>query len=150
MTDSPLDNIRIEAGDEIAGREIELNLLNSLSQTLAQSNNSSFVLTARDSLDLIIAGLTASTSYGWLLVKVLWVNDKYRGHGMGRALMNKAELKARQSGCHGAWLDTSNPDAMLFYQSLGYTSFGQLNNSSSQYPPGHSRWFMKKEFSSDE
>lgn len=150
MTDRPLHKFRIEAGDAMAGRELEQNLLNSLSRTLPQSDNSSFVLTVKDSLDQLIGGLTASTSYGWLLVKVLWVNDKYRDHGLGRALMHDAEYKAKQLGCHGAWLDTSNPDAMLFYQSLGYTSFGQLENSSSQYPPGHCRWFLRKNFCNDE
>jgi hypothetical protein len=58
--------------------------------------------------------------------------------------MARAEQKAREVGCHNAWLDTSSPGAMCFYAKLGYTVFGQLANGSVQQPANHSRWFMRK------
>jgi len=60
--------------------------------------------------------------------------------------MRKIEEKAKEINCHGAWLDTSNFEAMSFYRDLGYEPFGQLSNRLGDYPPNHNRWFMKKYF----
>ncbi|MEX0347969.1 MAG: GNAT family N-acetyltransferase [Paracoccaceae bacterium] len=129
--------------DQVAA-EIEAALLASLAVTNTQSENSSFVLEERAPDGRLLAGLTASTSYGWLLVKTLWVDDALRGQGMGRRLMQAAEDKGREIGCHGAWLDTSNPEAHAFYRRLGYSDFGTLQNTPGYHPENHSRWFMKK------
>jgi len=128
---------------QLAGT-IETKLLRSLRATLPQSDNQGFVLSAKSEDGNLVGGLTASASYGWLLVKTLWVAESQRGNGLGRALMAEAETKARDLGCHGAWLDTSSPDAMRFYQRLGYETFGQLSNATGQAPETHRRWFMKK------
>lgn len=127
-----------------AGDAVENELTKSLRENLPQSQNVNFVLSARDHRNRLAGGLTAATSYGWLLVKTLWVAEKHRRQGLGRSLMKSAEDKARGFGCHSVWLDTSNPDAMNFYRKLGYEVFGQLSNSASQPPAGHRRWFMKK------
>jgi len=123
---------------------IESNLLQSLREHLPQSLNTHFVLSARNSEGQLIGGLTASSSYGWLLIKVLWVDQNYRSSGIGRDLMSRGQAKGRELDCHSAWLDTSNPDAMQFYAKLGYEAFGELANAEQQHPPGHHRWFMKK------
>ena len=57
-------------------------------------------------------------------------------------LMNDAEREAIRRGCRGAWLDTYSFQARGFYERLGYTIFGTIDN----YPPGHSRIFLKKTF----
>lgn len=132
-----------EDDPKVAGT-IETELLRSLRATLPQSDNQGFVLSAKSERGELVGGLTASTSYGWLLVKNLWVAETQRGKGLGRALMAKAETKARDLGCHGAWLDTSSPDARRFYERLGYETFGQLSNATGQTPETHRRWFMKK------
>lgn len=137
-------NIQVLEGNDVVARELESELLKSLGEVLLQSSNSSFVLAIRDPSNNLIGGLTASTSYGWLLVKILWVKDEYRGAGLGRSLMKHAEIKWIELGCHHIWLDTSNPQAMSFYQSLDYETFAQLSNAPDQYPPSHCRWFMKK------
>lgn len=144
MQNTQFKDIQFSLGNDEAGKQIETALLTSLSNDLPQSTNVSFVLTAKNLAGELIGGLTASTSYGWFLVKVVWVKDDFRGCGLGRALMDKAEEKARNSECHSLWLDTSNPDAKRFYDSLGFTVFGELHNKPDQYPPEHSRWFMKK------
>jgi hypothetical protein len=54
--------------------------------------------------------------------------------------MSLAEREARSRGCHGAWLDTFEFQARGFYERQGYTCFAQLPD----YPPGFSRFFMKK------
>jgi hypothetical protein len=43
------------------------------------------------------------------------------------------------------WLDTYSFQARGFYERLGYTVFGTIND----YPPGHSRFFLTKTLSPD-
>lgn len=143
---SKLENgLTILDGDWDAAAQIETELLGSLRTDLPQANNHSIILTIRDDGGDLIGGLTASTSYGWMLVKTLWVSDGARNKGLGQALMAQAEDKARALGCHGAWMDTSNPAAQRFYAGLGYQPFGQLENTPNHHPPSHRRWFMKKQ-----
>jgi GNAT superfamily N-acetyltransferase len=82
----------------------------------------------------MIGGLIGSTSYGWLLVKMLWVAEELRGHGLETQLMVEAEAAAWSRGCHGAWLDTSNGRAERFDIRLGYKLFGVLPNRSGEEP----------------
>lgn len=137
-------NIKItDSGAEDAAI-IESQLLRSLQEALKQSRNEQFVLKASSATDEMIGGLTASTSYGWLLIKTLWVHDDYRKQGIGQQLMAEAEIRGRTLECHSAWLDTSNPASHAFYERLGYVEFGRLQNSPTQFPGEHQRWFMKK------
>lgn len=127
-------------------RLIETELLKSLRTGAPQAVNAGFVLAARDAGDILQGGLTASTSYGWLLIKTLWVRAECRSQGVGRSLMREAEARGRAMGCHGAWLDTSSADAKRFYEKLGYEPFGVLTNEGDRKPQPHSRWFMKRLF----
>ena len=124
--------------------EIERYLLDALASLNAQSTNESIVVTARDSNGRIVGGISGSTSYGWLLVKLLWVNQELRETGIVRALMAEAETRTKALGCHGDWLDTSSEHAHAFYLRLGYSDFGELSNGLSNDPIGHRRWFMQK------
>ena len=94
-----------------------------------------------DSVDGQVAGgLWGRTAYGWLFVELLFVPEVLRDKGIGAELMSRAEREAMSRGCHSAWLDTFQFQARGFYERLGYISFAQL----SDYPPGFSRYFMKK------
>jgi GNAT superfamily N-acetyltransferase len=124
--------------------EIDRELLAAIRSTQPQALNSGFILSVLDDDRALIAGLVASTAYGWLLVKILWVAENKRGRGLGRRLMGEAEAEGIRRGCHGAWLDTSMPDAARFYERLGYETFGLLENGEGNVVPGHKRWFMRK------
>lgn len=91
----------------------------------------------------LVAGLSGSTSYGWLLIKVLWVAPDMRRQGYGRALVADAMERAKALECHSAWLDTSVSDTRRFYMAMGFEIFGTLQNQGAQAPLGHQRWFMK-------
>ena len=54
--------------------------------------------------------------------------------------MEQAEREAIRRGCRTIWLDTFTFQARGFYERLGYSVFGTLED----YPPGHSRFFLKK------
>jgi ribosomal protein S18 acetylase RimI-like enzyme len=86
----------------------------------------------------LAAGLHGVLAWQWLYVTTLWVDDAWRGRGVGRALLTRAEAHAAAAGCHSAWLDTFQ--ARGFYAALGYREFGALED----YPPGQTRCFMRK------
>ena len=88
----------------------------------------------------IIGGLWGNTGFQWLFTQLLLVPESLRGRGLGADLMRRAEAEAVSRGCHGAWLDTFEFQARSFYERIGYECFGQLPD----YPPGFSRFFMKK------
>jgi len=90
----------------------------------------------------VVAGLAGETYCGWLFIKYLWVSEGLRGRGVGRELMARAEARARDRGCHSAWVDTFSFQAPGFYQKLGYEEFGRLD-----YPPDHQRHFLRKRLS---
>jgi predicted N-acetyltransferase YhbS len=129
--------------DGAIAHEIDSRLVETLRQNVPPNHAQPLTLVARRSGDLI-GGLAGATSYGWLLVKLLWVADGERGHGLGTRLMAQAEAAARSRGCHGAWLDTSSARAEQFYARLGYAPFGTLQNEPGEHPQGHRRTFLAK------
>lgn len=136
----------IVSGDEGLAERLESELLSSLALNQEQALNTGFTLSANDADGELIGGVVASSSYSWLLVKILWVEESQRNLGVGRSLMAAAEAKAKELGCHSIWLDTSNAQAKRFYDVLGYEVFAKLENSEGHSPPDHCRWFMKKTF----
>ncbi len=87
-------------------------------------------------------GLWGCTLFQWLHVQMLFVPERLRGQGVGSALMATAETEARARGCHGVLVDTFSFQAAPFYQKLGFTLFGVLED----FPPGHDRLYFRKIF----
>lgn len=134
-------------GDVSVATQLEAQLLKTLRREQPQAENEACIFVAKDEQEVMVGGLTASTSYGWLLIKIVWVADDQRGSGLGRALVQRAEDWGRDVGCHAVWLDTSSPGAKRFYEKLGFATFGELKNQPGQHPEGHCRWFMQKTLS---
>jgi GNAT superfamily N-acetyltransferase len=100
------------------------------------------VIPIRDDSGTVAGGLWGSTLFEWLRVEMLFVPSPLRGLGVGTALMALAERDARERGCRGAYVDTFSFQAAPFYQKLGFTLFGVLDD----FPPGHSRLYFRKHF----
>jgi GNAT superfamily N-acetyltransferase len=88
----------------------------------------------------ITGGLWGRTAFAQLHIEILFVPETLRGSGIGRDLIGRAEEEAVRRGCLGAWLDTFSFQARGFYERLGYTVMGAIEN----YPPGHCRYLLKK------
>lgn len=88
----------------------------------------------------VAGGLLGQFRTHWLHIDILVVRPDLRGTGAGRALMQQAEDAARERGSHGLWLDTFQFQAPDFYEHLGFTRFGTIEN----YHDGHSRYFYLK------
>jgi len=100
------------------------------------------VLQLRDREDTIVGGLTATAVLDWLFVEWLHVDEAHRGADHGTALMVEAEVYARDKGLAGIWLDTFAFQARGFYEKLGFTVFGTLDD----HPRGSARYFLQKRF----
>jgi GNAT superfamily N-acetyltransferase len=98
-------------------------------------------LVLRDEQGSIVAGLYGWTWGGCLDIKYLWVPEALRGRGHGTRLLEAAEQEALVRGCTQALLDTHSFQAPAFYQRLGYTIFGVIDN----YPVGHAKYYLKKQ-----
>ena len=94
----------------------------------------------RDEAGATIGGLSGYTSYRWMFIELLFVPEHLRGQNIGTRLMAQAEAHARSLGLVGIWLDTFSFQARPFYEKLGYSVFGTIED----YPPGGARYFLSK------
>jgi GNAT superfamily N-acetyltransferase len=94
-----------------------------------------------DEKEEFCGGLTGHIAYEWLFVDILWVAENARSRGQGSQLMLAAEEEARSRSCRHAWVDTFSFQALSFYEKLGYTVFGKLDD----FPTGYSRYFLRKD-----
>ncbi len=77
----------------------------------------------------LIAGLDASmTAFKILYLSTLFVDEDYRGQGVGKALLERVEEEALKLGANMIRLDTFNWQGRDFYRSLGYEEVGSYKN----------------------
>jgi GNAT superfamily N-acetyltransferase len=131
VTDQPSESDLSAIGDKIAAFNDE---------DIGPSGRQPLAVLIRDANGQVIGGLSGRISWGWLFIQLLFVPEHLRGQGLAGKLLAKAEEEARARGCHGAWLDTFNPQALRAYQRQGYEIFGELPS----YPPGRTRSFLQK------
>ena len=88
----------------------------------------------------VIAGILGGTYWGWMHIDILWVDEKYRGQGLGSKLLEAAESEARKRGCHFVHVDTMSWQAPGFYIKHGYKIIGELND----IPDGNKKYHLIK------
>ncbi|HWF16949.1 MAG TPA: GNAT family N-acetyltransferase [Acidimicrobiales bacterium] len=74
-------------------------------------------------------------------VRRLWVDDPWRGHGIGRALMTGLEDEARSLGLSALILATGDrqPEAVALYESSGWER-PHVDAAGARLPPGYIRF----------
>ncbi|CAM3432986.1 GNAT family N-acetyltransferase [Shewanella pealeana] len=90
----------------------------------------------------LIGGVAGRTIYDNFLINVLWVDEAARGSGLGRQLMQLAEIEAKSRGCTMAQVDTLSFQAPAFYQKLGFEIIGTVP-STDKSP---ARYFLLKKY----
>lgn len=96
---------------------------------------------ALDETGALTGGLVGHTWTTWLHVTYLWVDDPYRGAGLGSRLLVRAERLARhERGCRGARLETWDFQAPDFYRKQGYDVVCEIPD----YPPGITEYTLVK------
>ncbi len=99
-----------------------------------------FAIFIRDDAGNVVGGLDAELRWTWLFVSHLWLPEQLRGHGLGSALMARAEAFAEEQDCAGVYLDTLEFQAVSFYERRGYRTYGVLEG----FPPGSRRFYLQK------
>jgi ribosomal protein S18 acetylase RimI-like enzyme len=83
-----------------------------------------------------------SMSFLWngMEIQSLWVEESVRNQGWGTKLMEAAEQEGRKRGCTFSYTNTFTWQAPEFYEKLGYTLYGKLED----FPEGNSLSYYRK------
>ena len=102
--------------NEIVPREVE-------------ADSEEFVLKVENENGEIIGGCIAEAyEYHWsrMFLDTLWVDERWRHHGIGSMIIREVERIAREKGCRVVTLGTASYMARPFYEKHGYTVFTTL------------------------
>jgi len=68
----------------------------------------------------VVAGFNGHTWGGCCELSHVWVDERYRGQGLGAVLLRSAEAEATARGCEQVVLATHSFQAPGFYERMGY------------------------------
>ena len=77
----------------------------------------------------------------WCQLTDLFIQQEYRGQGLGKKVLNKLEEKLISLGIHNIWTWTAGYEAPDFYKKQGYEVFCEFEK---YYLTGHSRIGLRK------
>ncbi|UCG00791.1 MAG: GNAT family N-acetyltransferase [Candidatus Heimdallarchaeota archaeon] len=103
-------------------------------------------LVLKDSSGNIVGGVITSMLTGVMHLEVLWIDETYRGRGLGRDLVLQAERIGKKKGYSASQTWTFSFQAPEFYQSIGYKVVGIFDG----YTNGITEYILLKKFESDE
>ena len=98
------------------------------------------VFKAEDGRKIIGGCIVNVHRWGRAVLGCLWVDENYRGHGLGSMLIRKAEDAAREKGCYYLCLGTIDFQARPLYEKRGFQVFTATEN----FPRGHRSWSLSK------
>lgn len=140
-----------EATEIVAVDHADPGLLAAIVQPLANFNAAfagapgcrPFLLALRAARDGgVLGGLAGEVIYGWLSIHALYVPAPLRRQGIGARLLGRAEAEARQRGLTGMVVNTFSFQARPFYERMGFTHFGTLDDC----PPGYRCFYLSRRF----
>lgn len=89
----------------------------------------------------LVAGIDACmTAFKILYISTVYVDEKYRRHGLGTTLIKEVENRAISLGANMIRLDTFDWQGKEFYEALGYEQVGHYKNEQD----GFSEYFFLK------
>ena len=89
----------------------------------------------------VIAGCNVGIdNWQFAILDILWVDEKYRGQGLGSALIRKAEKAARERNCYAMLLGTYDFQALPLYKKHGYMLCATIKD----WPKGHENYTLMK------
>ena len=101
-------------------------------------------LVIRDSADDVIGGLLAFTTMRNLVIELVWLDERYRGRGLGRKLILEAERIATEHGCIAVQASALSFQSPEFLRRMEYTVFGMSDG----YPDPVKEYYLIKRFGS--
>lgn len=90
---------------------------------------------------IYVGGIVAKKTGNRCHISLLAVSDNYRKKGLGQGLVKKVEAQAIKSDCLYVTVNTQEYQGLGFYQQLGFSVFGELENCPFV---GTTKYFLKK------
>ena len=91
--------------------------------------------------DKVVGMVIATVLWNGMEINSLWVDESIRNQGWGEKLMNIAEEEGKNRGCTVSYTNTFDWQAPKFYEKLGYTLYGKLDD----FPKGSSLSYYSKQ-----
>jgi GNAT superfamily N-acetyltransferase len=98
-----------------------------------------FAVSLRDKKK-IVGGIVGEVWMTVLFIQLFWIDERFRGDGHGKALIESIEQEARKFGAVRSYVDTMSVQAPDFYRACGYEEFGTLDG----YPGGVTRHWLTR------
>lgn len=95
----------------------------------------------KDKKNSVLGGIIVTFLWNGMEIETLWTDESIRGKGYGTKLVEMVEEEALKKGCSIAYTNTFTWQAPEFYEKLGYTLYGKLDN----FPKGNSLSYFYKE-----
>ena len=93
-----------------------------------------------DDAGKVVGGALLWVYWRWVDISLLALEERIRGHGLGKQLIQKIERKALEEGCTHIRVETFEHE-LSFYQKMGYRIVGHLED----YPEGYSYYWLRKD-----
>ena len=117
------------------------NLIRAYNQSKREpSKSESLNIYVEDQQGNLIAGMVAETFGNWLEIEYLYVQEDFRGQGIGSNILNRAEKEARERKCKYSFVNTYQFQAPDFYKKHGYEEVFALK----EYPYTGERYYYTK------
>lgn len=104
-------------------------MINEIVPREVDADEEEFVLKVENENGEIVGGCIAEAyEYHWsrMFLDTLWVDERYRHHGIGSMIIREVERIAREKGCRVVTLGTASYMARPFYEKHGYAVFTTL------------------------
>jgi len=84
--------------------------------------------------DKLVAGINAViTTFRIMYISTLWVDEGFRGKGLGKQLIEEMEARAVKMGVNTLRADTFDFQGVEFYLAIGFTEAGSYTNQEDGY-----------------
>ena len=134
-----LDIAEDTSAADIVRLEAHLDAFNAEATRLSDARFLSILL--KDANGEMFAGLHGHTWGAMCQIKLLWIAEPHRGHGLGTRMLETAEAEARRRGCRQIMLMTHSFQAPDFYEMHGFERIVTVADS----PVGHADILMIKQ-----
>ncbi|MBR4743923.1 MAG: GNAT family N-acetyltransferase [Oscillospiraceae bacterium] len=113
----------------------------SMARSEHRTGEEQLVFRAADEEGTVIGGCTVNIhQWGRAVLAQLWVDGRYRRHGLGSLLIRAAENAAREKDCYYLCRGTADYMARPLYEKHGFRAF-TVNRD---IPAGHVSWSLAK------
>jgi len=97
-------------------------------------------LALKDEDGNIYGGISGHIALYCFFIEELWVDERYRDEGYGKALLERAEIIAREKGCRFAQTNTFSFQSPDFYLKCGYNQIAAVED----FPDNIKHHYLKK------